>query len=117
MLRAGDASQFMARRRHSTLYPLELPQALPVTVYQQMVLRFRHYLSMELNNMVSQSKKVNFAENFKTHWSCLSTESNTPFASGRSLGDPRTELANALASALELEPGSGPNLGPTFRFP
>jgi|HubBroStandDraft_3_1064219.scaffolds.fasta_scaffold42557_4 hypothetical protein len=96
----GDPGHFRARGRHTTVYPVELPQWLPPRVCLEMVNRFRSHLRNQLAYMVSRQKspvKLNFRQHSRTH----SVESDSSFNTTSSKGDESEVLVGVDFIAMD----------------
>ena len=80
VLRAEAPGQFNVHARHSTLYPVELPECLPEGVVQTMVKNFRVYLCLELKAMVQRHQQSTpQLSNIIGHRSMKSVDSDSGF--------------------------------------
>jgi hypothetical protein len=111
VLRGGAQDQFMIRRGHSTVYPLELPPWVPQSVCEQMVDKFRKHLNTQLDLMVSTheqaasglglseslSKMVGYAKGHRHTPSNLSMiESDSGLSTVTSASDHSKDLATSV---------------------
>ena len=80
VLRAEAPGQFNVCARHSTLYPVELPECLPEGVVQTMVMNFRIYLCWQLKVMVQRHQQSTpQLSNIIGHRSMKSVDSDSGF--------------------------------------
>jgi len=77
----SDQAQFQVRARHSTLYPVELPENVPQSVVQKVVERFQCQLRVQLERMVRLYEASNVRQASKGyHHHSKSMESDSGFS-------------------------------------
>jgi len=64
----GGATNFNVRGRHATLYPVELPRWLPRDVMEQMVIRFKKILLIEITAMMSVAMATDDSDDSDGYW-------------------------------------------------
>ena len=69
LMRSDQPEYFNVRARHSTLYPVDLPEFLPIEQVQQMVMKFQEILCKQLDIMLDTQVTVQSTSSNHCHTS------------------------------------------------